>query len=173
MIWQVLFLPCFISVFFLFQFFRLLLTLISSQIIVDSFTKDDISYNLALKDQAITRCSCPAFAETGLACKHMFLAQRITTHNIHFENVVVSAPQPVLEPVAPENHREEKQRLLAKIRDGVDKLSNDALWRVVSSDEGLNKISRSNLTRLLSVIDGVKHLQTDVFLNRPDYSKQR
>jgi hypothetical protein len=104
----------------------------------------------------------------------MFLAQRITTFNIYFENVTLPAhiPHPVLQPVT-ENHLKEKQRLLGKIKDVISRMNSDAVWKSVDSLEQLADISREHLTRFLSAAEGLSHLQQDTFLNKSDRAKQR
>ena len=104
----------------------------------------------------------------------MFLAQRMTTSNIHFENAVLPPAGPLSQLPVPENQQilAEKEQLRDKIRDTIARFSYDALWCSVNSQEGLNNISRSNLTKLLSAAEGFGHLQRDVFLNIPDHAKQ-
>jgi hypothetical protein len=103
----------------------------------------------------------------------MFLAQWIKTFNIYFENVAIPAQVhcPVLQ-LAAENHLEEKQWLLTKIKNVLSNMNNDAVWRPVGSLEQLVDILWESLVRLLSATEGLSHLQWDTLLNRLDHAKQ-
>jgi hypothetical protein len=121
---------------------------------------------------AIATCSCAAFTQSALACKHMFLAQRITTFNIHFENATLPARsyQPGFQAI-PDDYLNEKEQLLGKLRDFISRIHSDPL--LVSMDrEQLKEISRENLTRLVSTAQGFFHMQQDTLSNRPDNAKQ-
>jgi hypothetical protein len=121
---------------------------------------------------AIAACSCTAFTQSALACKYMFLAQRITTFNIHFENATLPACsyQPGF-PAITNNSLNEKEQLLGKLRDFISRIHSDPL--LVSMDrEQLKEISCKNLTRLVSMAQGFFHMQQDTLSNRPDNAKQ-
>ncbi|KAF8592260.1 hypothetical protein K439DRAFT_1626271 [Ramaria rubella] len=96
----------------------------------------------------------------------------MTTYTIYLLKTVLPLAPPVVQDTGHEAQREEKLRLIAKIKTAITRLSDDALWWPVNSNEGLDQVSREGLTKILSVVDGLSHLQRDVLLNRPDYATQ-
>ena len=102
----------------------------------------------------------------------MFLAQRMTTFNIHFENVTLPTRGCQLKlQVDRENIFDEKEQLFGKLTEVMSRIHNDKVWKSTDSKRFAN-VSRENLTRLLSAAQDFLHLQQDTFSNRPDYAKQ-
>ncbi|KIJ55575.1 hypothetical protein M422DRAFT_240189 [Sphaerobolus stellatus SS14] len=87
----------------------------SSLIIIDSFTKDQISYDIKVDHGAITACSCPAYVQSALTCKHMFLAQRITTSNVCAQKSILPPATLVIQASTVEGQQQYKRVLLEKI----------------------------------------------------------
>ncbi|KIJ25137.1 hypothetical protein M422DRAFT_273914 [Sphaerobolus stellatus SS14] len=141
---------------------------------VDSFTKDDIDYEVKIRDNSFVACSCPAFSRSGLICKHMFLAQRVTTYNIQLEKsilpaAVVSDPETIVN----EGRRDEKLHLVDKALTLMDLLADRSLFkRVQSSEDELDKVSTASLTQYISAAEGLLHMKNDVFLHKLDHAKQ-
>ncbi|KIJ34131.1 hypothetical protein M422DRAFT_263781 [Sphaerobolus stellatus SS14] len=141
---------------------------------VDSFTKDDIDYEVKISDNSFVACSCLAFSRSGLVCKHMFLAQRVTTYNIQLEKLslpaaVVSDPETIVN----EGCRDEKLHLLDKALTLMDLLADRSLFKQVqSSEDELDKVSSASLTQYISAAEGLLHMKNDVFLHKLDHAKQ-
>jgi len=104
----------------------------------------------------------------------MFLALRVTNYPIHLPHAVVLGRRnrESHEEETLEDHRVAKRSLIEKIREEFRYLERDNLWRRVERDEELDNISRSDLTRLLSSAQSVKHSAEDIFFSRPDFATQ-
>jgi hypothetical protein len=101
----------------------------------------------------------------------MYLAQRITTFNIHYDHAIlpVHRYEPAFEPILEHHTLDEKQRLLRRFEEIANRI---ASWKPVGSPEQLGEISRDSLTRLVSAAEGLWHIQRDTLLNRADNAKQ-
>ncbi|KIJ34446.1 hypothetical protein M422DRAFT_263401 [Sphaerobolus stellatus SS14] len=104
---------------------NLILSDAEARIIIDSFTKDQLSYDIKVDDGAITACSCPAYVQSALTCKHMFLAQRITTSNICAQKAILPPATLVTQASTVEDQQQYKQVLLDKFRAPIVLLNDD------------------------------------------------
>ncbi|KIJ34784.1 hypothetical protein M422DRAFT_263142 [Sphaerobolus stellatus SS14] len=104
---------------------NLILSDAEARIIIDSFTKDQLSYDIKVDDGAITACSCPAYVQSALTCKHMFLVQRITTSNICAQKAILPPATLVTQASTVEDQQQYKQVLLDKFRAPIVSLNDD------------------------------------------------
>ncbi|KIJ33294.1 hypothetical protein M422DRAFT_264849 [Sphaerobolus stellatus SS14] len=141
-------------------------------VMIDSFTKEEISYEVTLDDGGIIACSCPAFSKSGLGCKHMFLSQRITMFNILSEKSILPPPLPVLQPTTLTEQRDQKHVALDKAYAIGEMLHKDRFWEGIRLVEELDHVSCSCITQLLSAYEGLAHLQRDISLHRLEHAKQ-
>ncbi|KIJ40782.1 hypothetical protein M422DRAFT_256204 [Sphaerobolus stellatus SS14] len=130
---------------------NLILSDAEARIIIDSFTMDQISYNIKVDNCVITACSCPAYVQSALTCKHMFLAQRITTSNIRAQKAILPPATLVTQASTAEDQQQYKRVLLDKFRATIVSLNDDSLWRLLQSEESLYLVSRASLTQLPSL----------------------
>ncbi|KIJ47672.1 hypothetical protein M422DRAFT_248680 [Sphaerobolus stellatus SS14] len=110
-----------------------------------------------------------------LACKHMFIIQRVTTFNIQIErSIIPPAPLPGPEITnAVEARQQEKLLLLDKATALMDALADRFHFkRLQSSKEELDKVSTASITQYISAAQGLLHLKNDVFLHKSDYATQ-
>ncbi|KAF8585202.1 hypothetical protein K439DRAFT_1660372 [Ramaria rubella] len=77
------------------------------QIQVESFSQEGVVYTIRVDDGGICACDCHAFTHSCLPCKHMFLAQRVTTNNISLDQAILPSRN-ALQPVDQNNQREDK-----------------------------------------------------------------
>ena len=141
---------------------------------MESFAREDMKYRLQLQEDKITSCTCPAHSESGLTCKHMFLAFRITHYAIYIPNVILPnrrAREPE-ENDTLEDQRAHKHRLVEKIQEGISTLERADYWHCAKADVSLDPISRASLTRVLSAVDSLRHLTRDTFLVCPQNATQ-
>ncbi|KAF8584177.1 hypothetical protein K439DRAFT_1616892 [Ramaria rubella] len=127
---------------------------------VISETSADVFYSLEITGNAIMSCSCAAFSHSRL---------RMTTFIISLVKTVLP-PMPLIlpNPVC-EAQRQEKRRLIVKIKTALTHLNNDTCWHPVHCNRGVDEVSREGLTKILSAMEGLSHLQGEVLLNKPDY----
>jgi hypothetical protein len=119
-------------------------------------------------------CNCPSHSSSGIICKHMFLANRVTDLSLNFHGTVLPARRPRevdLEETLMDQ-RAEKRRMIEQIRHAYDCLGRDENWRHTRSNAGLDQISRDGLSRILGAANSLIHLERDTLLSRPDYAKQ-
>ena len=62
---------------------------ITIQIQVESFSQDDVAYTVSVNEGSIFACDCKGFIHSCLPCKHMFLAQQVTTYNITLDQAIL------------------------------------------------------------------------------------
>ncbi|KIJ36527.1 hypothetical protein M422DRAFT_261087 [Sphaerobolus stellatus SS14] len=101
-----------------------------TEIQVESFTQDNTHYDISIKEEKITSCSCPAYTESRLTCKHMFVALRVTNYIIFLPHTITPKRRSVEidEEDILDEQRAHKRRLIVKIRDGIDKLERADYW---------------------------------------------
>jgi len=104
----------------------------------------------------------------------MFLAHRVTPYSISLPHTVVlgrRSREPQEEETV-EGHRTAKRQLIENIQDEIRYVARNDLWRRVDSEEALDSVSRSSLTKLLAAAESLKHLTKDTLFSRPDYASQ-
>ena len=139
------------------------------QLQVDSLTREGAHYSVQLQDEKIVACNCPAFSQSRLTCKHMFLAIRVTNYAILLPHAIIPNHRdrdPEGEGL--EEQRAHKRRLVEKIRDGISSLEEASYWVRADDNGKVDLISKASLTRLLSAVDDLKHLARDTLLVRSD-----
>ncbi|KIJ32606.1 hypothetical protein M422DRAFT_265491 [Sphaerobolus stellatus SS14] len=141
---------------------------------VESFTQDDIYYTITIEEEKITSCTCSAYTESLLTCKHIFLALRFTNYAIFLPHVIIPKRRAVEidDDEEVEHQRAHKRRLVVKIRNGIAKLDKVDYWVRAENDDMLDTMSRESLTRLLSTVDGLCHLSRDTMFSIPDNATQ-
>ncbi|KIJ33464.1 hypothetical protein M422DRAFT_264569 [Sphaerobolus stellatus SS14] len=118
-----------------------------------------MSYNVKLDGGAIITCSCPAYQQSAITYKHMFLAHRITTNNIRVQNAILPPTLPVAQSETVEEQIAQKRVLLDKAEVIIAHLSDRSHWTSFASDDALVRLSRAGLTQCLSASEGLAHLQ--------------
>ncbi|KIJ39623.1 hypothetical protein M422DRAFT_32565 [Sphaerobolus stellatus SS14] len=113
---------------------------------VGSYTKEDINYEVKLEItpevSGIIGCSCPAFAQSGLGCKHTFLTQRIAHFNIQLEKSILPPRLIVLQPTTTEVQLNKKRGLRDKARVLLDQCNSLSVRSGDVSTRGCWKINR-------------------------------
>ncbi|KZV78403.1 hypothetical protein EXIGLDRAFT_783879 [Exidia glandulosa HHB12029] len=130
----------------------------NDMILVDSFTQDDVSYHVQVADSAISACSCPYHASTSLPCKHMFLAQRVTTYSIRRDKATLPAAAQPAPPFDVHTHAAEKRAMCARIAAEITKLSSTSAFARLAqgNDTALLPFSRTDLATLLSSLESAR-----------------
>jgi len=56
------------------------------------------------------------------------------------------------------------------IKDEIQYVARDELWRRVDSEDTLDSVSQSSLTKLLAVAQSLKHLTKGALFSQPNYA---
>ncbi|KIJ31012.1 hypothetical protein M422DRAFT_267434 [Sphaerobolus stellatus SS14] len=145
-----------------------------SLLYIESFTQDNKYYEITLEDSKIMSCNCPSHVQSHLTCKHMFLAIRVTNYAIHLPHAIIPAHR-LLETDEGEslvNKRTRKRRLVVKAHEILSALDSADYWVWADNDDLLDGILEESLAKLVSAVDGLRHIARDTMLVRPDNAKQ-
>ncbi|KAI7856415.1 hypothetical protein BDC45DRAFT_567451 [Circinella umbellata] len=124
-----------------------------------SFTKENIYYEIVVREGVLHSCTCPDFYFNHILCKHIFLCNRVRDIPLHRVGISRS-----IQPVRPVNKadngkieeirlQELRKNILTKITSSVDMLNHTLLNMTPDQLEECNQATQNLNNILQNVID--------------------